>query len=111
VVKSRLDRVRFVESDIIDYLGAREAGSVDAFSLSDLGGYLTTDQFSELLARVQRVASPGATVCIREYISEPTARATWPPALARDRQLEAKLRKTDRSVGCTFVVARREASA
>lgn len=111
VVKSRLDRVRFVESDIIDYLGTREAGSVDAFSLSDLGGYLTTDQFSELLSRVQRAASPGATVCIREYISEPTARAKWPSTLARDRQLEAKLRKTDRSVGCTFVVARREASA
>jgi S-adenosylmethionine-diacylglycerol 3-amino-3-carboxypropyl transferase len=110
LVRGRLDRVRFVESDIIEFLSRESAASVDAFSLSDLGGYLTTDQFSELLTQVQRVASPGARVCIREYISEPTARARWPGALSRNRQLEAKLRKTDRSVGCTFVCAQKEAA-
>ena len=105
IVQRRLDRVRFETSCITAYLARQPAGSIDAFSLSDLGGYLTIEEFGTLLDRVQHVASDDATVCIREYISTPTARVTWPRALVRRRELEAKLDRTDRSVGCTFVCA------
>ncbi len=107
LVRSRLDRIRFETTDVIEHLRKQDPASLDAFSLSDLGGYLTTEQFSELLAQVERVASPRASVCIREYISAPTVRATWPRALSRNRDLEESLLKSDRSVGCTFVVASR----
>jgi len=105
IVRPRLDRVRFETSCISDYLARQPAGSVDAFSLSDLGGYLTIEEFGLLLDRVQRAASDAATVCIREYISTPTARATWPATLVRRGDLERRLDRTDRSVGCTFVCA------
>lgn len=105
IVQQRLDRVRFETSCISDYLAREPPGSFDAFSLSDLGGYLTIDEFRILLDRVQRAASDDATVCIREYISTPTARATWPSTLVRRHDLEDRLERIDRSVGCTFVCA------
>ncbi len=105
IVRSRLDRLRFENSCINEYLGRQKAGTFDAFSLSDLGGYLTIAEFSELLQKVTRVGSDDATVCIREYISAPTERAVWPPSLVRDSELEKRLDGTDRSVGCTFVCA------
>ena len=108
IVRDRLDRVRFENACILDYLERQPAASLDAFSLSDLGGYLTVDEFTVLLARVERVASPGATVCIREYISSPTSRALWPRGLVRRPDLEDRLLQADRSVGCTFVCAAKE---
>ena len=111
IVRQRLDRVRFETSCISEYLARQPAASIDAFSLSDLGGYLTIDEFGILLDRVQRVASPDATVCIREYISTPTARAAWPDTLVRRGELERRLDRSDRSVGCTFVCAAKVARA
>jgi S-adenosylmethionine:diacylglycerol 3-amino-3-carboxypropyl transferase len=102
VVRSRLDRLRFETSCINEYLARQPAGRFDAFSLSDLGGYLTIAEFGALLAHVQRVGTEGATVCIREYISAPTERAAWPASLLRRRDLEQRLDQTDRSIGCTF---------
>jgi len=108
VVQSRLDRIRFERSCVIEYLAAQPAGQFDAFSLSDLGGYLTIAEFSTLLHHVQRVSRNGARVCIREYISAPTERAAWPASLARLPELERKLDASDRSIGCTFVCATAE---
>lgn len=105
IMQERLPRLTFVRSCILDYLERQPAASFDAFSLSDLGGYLTVDEFSVLLERVDRAATDGATVCIREYISSPTTRARWPASLQRRPEIERELLDTDRSVGCTFVCA------
>jgi S-adenosylmethionine-diacylglycerol 3-amino-3-carboxypropyl transferase len=104
-IKQRLHRLRLVVRDIRSYLSAEPPGSIDAFSLSDLGGYLTVAEYSQLLAEVQRTAAPNATVCIREFISQPTRFAHWPVSLIRNEALERELERGDRSVGCTFVCA------
>lgn len=109
VVQSRLDRIRFEQSCVIDYLAAQAAEEFDAFSLSDLGGYLTIAEFGTLLQHVERVSRRGARICIREYISAPTERAAWPNGLTRDRDLGRKLDMSDRSIGCTFVCATKTA--
>jgi S-adenosylmethionine-diacylglycerol 3-amino-3-carboxypropyl transferase len=109
IIQSRLDRIRFEQSCVIDYLGAQPAEQFDAFSLSDLGGYLTIAEFGQLLQHVERVSRRGATVCIREYISAPTARAAWPNGLSRDPELARRLDVSDRSIGCTFVCATKTA--
>ncbi len=111
IVQRRLDRLTFVESCILDYLQRQPAASFDAFSLSDLGGYLTVAEFGTLLERVERAGTAGATVCIREYISSPTIRARWPAALVRRPEIESRLLETDRSVGCTFVCAAKASPA
>jgi S-adenosylmethionine-diacylglycerol 3-amino-3-carboxypropyl transferase len=110
LIKQRLHRLRFVADDIRSFLAMQPADSFDAFSLSDLGGYLNVAEYSELLQEVQRTASPRATVCIREFISEPTKHARWPAALIRKRALERRLERSDRSVGCTFVCAQKSAA-
>jgi S-adenosylmethionine-diacylglycerol 3-amino-3-carboxypropyl transferase len=111
IVRSRLDRLTFVTSCINEYLAKQPAKSFDAFSLSDLGGYLTIDEFTTLLEGVARVGTSGATVCIREYISAPTARTNWPGSLVRNASLEDRLNLSDRSVGCTFVCASKSGAA
>jgi S-adenosylmethionine-diacylglycerol 3-amino-3-carboxypropyl transferase len=110
LIKQRLERIRFVTEDIRSYLAKQPAASFDAFSLSDLGGYLSVSEFSQLLNEVQRVAAPGATVCIREFISQPTQDAQWPVSLVRDLSMEQRLDQSDRSVGCTFVCAAKAVS-
>jgi S-adenosylmethionine-diacylglycerol 3-amino-3-carboxypropyl transferase len=107
-VRERLDRLTFETSCITQYLARQPAGAFDAFSLSDLGGYLTIREFGELLALVERTGSAHATVCIREYISTPTRAVAWPPSLVRRNDLERQLDRTDRSVGCTFACAVKE---
>lgn len=109
VVQSRLDRIRFERSCVIEYLAAQPPEQFDAFSLSDLGGYLTIAEFATLLQHVERVSRSGANVCIREYISAPTERAAWPKALTRLPELERTLDASDRSIGCTFVCATKAA--
>jgi S-adenosylmethionine-diacylglycerol 3-amino-3-carboxypropyl transferase len=111
IVRERLARVTFETSCISEYLARQPAATIDAFSLSDLGGYLTIEEFGVLLDRVQRAARPGATVCIREYISTPTMRAAWPETLVRRGELERRLDRSDRSVGCTFVCAAKSSEA
>lgn len=111
IVQQRLDRVRFESSCVSEYLARQPPGSFDAFSLSDLGGYLTIDEFSVLLDRVERAASDHATVCLREYISTPSEQALWPRTLVRRADLERRLERADRSVGCTFVCATKIPSA
>jgi S-adenosylmethionine:diacylglycerol 3-amino-3-carboxypropyl transferase len=105
IMRGRLDRLKFETSCINEFLAKQPAASFDAFSLSDLGGYLTIGEFTTLLNSVERVSTDGATVCIREYISAPTQRARWPATLVRDHDLENRLNISDRSVGCTFVCA------
>ena len=107
LVQRRIGRVRFETSCVIKYLERQPAASVDAFSLSDLGGYLSVPEFRVLLGQVERVASADGAVCIREYISQPTQRVQWPASLTRDHALERRLQVADRSVGCTFVCGRK----
>ncbi len=109
LVQRRIGRVRFETSCVIKYLERQPAASVDAFSLSDLGGYLSVPEFRVLLGQVERVASADGAVCIREYISQPTQRVPWPASLTRDHALEQRLQVADRSVGCTFVCGRKGA--
>jgi S-adenosylmethionine-diacylglycerol 3-amino-3-carboxypropyl transferase len=111
IVQQRLDRVQFEVACVSEYLARQPRGSFDAFSLSDLAGYLTIDEFGVLLDRVERAASDQATICLREYISTPSGRAVWPPTLARRADLERRLERADRSVGCTFVCAIKMTSA
>jgi S-adenosylmethionine-diacylglycerol 3-amino-3-carboxypropyl transferase len=111
IVQQRLDRVRFEIACVSEYLARQPPGSFDAFSLSDLAGYLTIDEFGVLLDRVARASSDRATICLREYISTPSGHAVWPATLARRADLERRLERADRSVGCTFVCATKTASA
>ena len=103
MVRKRLDRVSFVCGDIAQHLECREPGSVEAFSLSDLGSYLDAEGLSRVLAQVERTARVGATVCLREFLCQPRLRAEWPKRIRRNRDLEERLGRSDRSMGYTLV--------
>ena len=104
-IRRRLDRLSFRYSDIGSFLDSEPAGSFDAFSLSDLGSYLSSAQLADLFAKVERAASDGALICLREYIAPIDPYVAWPTSLKRDSRLEAKLAHMDRVLGYTFVCA------
>ena len=105
IIRKRLDRLSFHYSDIGSFLDNTPPGSFDAFSLSDLGSYLSPAQLADLLAKVERAASDGALICLREYIAPVDPRVNWPKSLKRDPDLETKLAQMDRVLGYTFVCA------
>ena len=106
-IQERLDRLEFRQADILPYLRSAPDRSFDAFSLSDLGSYLDREQLDELLQSVERVARPGATVCLREFLRRPREDCRWPMPLRRNHALEQELQVRDTSVGYTFVCAER----
>lgn len=105
IVRKRLDRLSFVCEDIAYHLECREPGSVGAFSLSDLGSYLDAEGLSRVLAQVERTACVGATICLREFLCQPRLHAEWPKRIRRNRDLEERLGRSDRSMGYTLVCA------
>ena len=105
-IRRRMDRLSFHYSDIGTFLDRKPPGSFDAFSLSDLGSYLNPTQLADLFAKVDRAASDGALICLREYIIPIDPHLAWPKSLKRDSRLEAKLTQMDRVMGYTFVCAK-----
>ncbi len=108
VVRKRLDRLSFVCEDITGHLTRREPRSVGAFSLSDLGSYLDAKRLSRVLVQVERTASAGATVALREFLCQPRRRAAWPRQIRRNRDLEERLARSDCSMGYTLVCGKVE---
>lgn len=104
-IRQRLDRLSFHCSDIGSYLENEPPETFGAFSLSDLSSYLSPEEVSLLLARVERASTNGARICMREYVAPLDRRVTWPSNLQRNRNLEKELGRMDRVLGYTFICA------
>lgn len=106
LVRQRLDRLSFQRSDVSNYLAKHNGHAFDAFSLSDVGSYLGAEQMATLLAKVERAGSPGALICLREYVAPLGEHSAWPATFQRDARLEEELGRADSCMGYTFVCAK-----
>jgi S-adenosylmethionine-diacylglycerol 3-amino-3-carboxypropyl transferase len=95
-IKQRLDRIKVEHDDIINYLETAPANSFNAFSLSDVSSYLDPERYQRLIKAVHRTARPGATFCLRQFLSEYTIPEEFQHSFARDSGLEELLQKEDR---------------
>lgn len=86
-----------VDAPFTDYLRTLASGSVDCFALSNICEWMTTEQIAELFAEVERVATPGARVVVRNFVGH-TDIKTAAPSFVEDRDLGAALTRSDRSV-------------
>lgn len=102
VIRSRLHRVRVVDGDLRDALRGGER--FDRFSLSDVGSYLDTATYHQVLRDVVTAAHPGARVVAREFLRRHPLPEGVVPGLIRDPALEARLADLDRAFCYTFVV-------
>ena len=67
-IRAHRGGLRLVDGSLSALLHALPDGDVDAFSLSNVGEWLTPHDFEALLREVVRVATPGATVVFRNFI-------------------------------------------
>ena len=104
-LRPRADRITWVDGDLVPWLEATPASSVDAVHLSNLPDWLDEAGWERLLTALIRVAAPGARVVWRYMHVDRRV----PPALADkvrvDRELGARLRQTDRFPFYTIVPA------
>ncbi|CCV14827.1 DUF3419 family protein [Mesorhizobium sp. STM 4661] len=64
-IRNNVDRVAIHHANLIEFLAAKDAGSVDRFVLLDAQDWMTDDQLNALWAEITRTASAGARVIFR----------------------------------------------
>lgn len=86
----------FVQSSIVDVLPTGPAGAFDAFHLSNVGDWLTPQQFDELLRAIaERSARPARAVWRYLHCGRPVPEALG-CTLRLDAALGARLQASDR---------------
>ncbi|MBI3070932.1 MAG: DUF3419 family protein [Deltaproteobacteria bacterium] len=104
-IRPHLDRLTDATDNVIAFLERQPQASFTRFSLSDVPSYLDPKSFERLLEAVVHSATPGARVCIREFLSAHRIPSRFDDILERDAALEADLRATDRAFAYRFIVA------
>jgi S-adenosylmethionine-diacylglycerol 3-amino-3-carboxypropyl transferase len=104
LIRSRLERVQPITSDIGDALGQLPERSVDVFALSNVFEYGPAQLFEGTKVEILRTARPGARVCLRNLLAP--RRLADDPAFEVDVDLSERLRLADRG----FIYKRFEAA-
>lgn len=64
-MKERIDRLDVTRANMVDWIGAREAASMDRFVLLDAQDWMNNQQLDGLWSRITRASRPGARVLFR----------------------------------------------
>jgi S-adenosylmethionine-diacylglycerol 3-amino-3-carboxypropyl transferase len=98
VVAEQRERLTLVDGAMTDYLRILPDGSVTGFSLSNICEWLAPNAIDELFAEIVRVATPGATLCFRNFVGWTEVPSRFRDVVREDRALGDALTKQDRSV-------------
>ena len=97
-VAERRDRLTLVDGTMTDYLRILPDASITGFSLSNICEWLAPNDVDALFAEIVRVATPGATVCFRNFVGWTEVPPRFREIIREDRALGEALVKCDRSV-------------
>ena len=97
-VRAQRERLTLVDGSMTDYLRILPDGSVTGFSLSNICEWLAPNAIDELFAEIVRVATPGATLCFRNFVGWTEVPHRFREVIHEDRALGDALTKQDRSV-------------
>ncbi len=64
-MRERIDRIDVLRSNMVEWIGAREAASMDRFVLLDAQDWMNNAQLDGLWGRITRASRPGARVLFR----------------------------------------------
>jgi S-adenosylmethionine-diacylglycerol 3-amino-3-carboxypropyl transferase len=103
-IRSHPERLQFLTGDIVEYLEGLESSFANVFSLSDIASYMPQMDFEKLLYAMQHAASPGARICLREFISKRNFPAALFDSLRRNTTLEKKLEAEETNFVYRFMV-------
>jgi len=69
-IRANLPALELVDASLEEYLGQAPRGSFDKFSLSDVSGYTTRDDFERILTAAVDCGRPGGRVCYRNFLTK-----------------------------------------
>jgi len=104
-LRSRLDQVEIITTDLIDHLEQVEPGTYTRLSLSDVPSFLDEAAFERLIRAAVRVLEPGGRVAIRQFLTRYIVPADLDVLWRREPDLEKQLALEDRSFAYEFIVA------
>ena len=97
-VAERREQLTLVDGSMTDYLRILPDASVTGFSLSNICEWLAPDEIEALFAEIVRVATPGATLCFRNFVGWTEVPPRFREMIHEDRGRGEELTKSDRSV-------------
>ena len=97
-VGEQRERLTLVDGSMTDFLRILPDSSVTGFSLSNICEWLAPNAIDELFAEIVRVATPGATLCFRNFVGWTEVPYRFRDIVREDRALGNELTKRDRSV-------------
>ena len=103
-IASKLGRLEIVAGDVVDVMNDFQPGAISKFSLSDVPSFLDQVAFERMLDAMVACAAPEARFCIRMFLTNQSIPSRFDGILVRDRELERRLRLTDRSIAYQFLV-------
>jgi S-adenosylmethionine:diacylglycerol 3-amino-3-carboxypropyl transferase len=103
-IRSRLDRLRVVDADLVSYLREEAAQPFSRFSLSDVPSFLDRAGFESLFDHVLRRAAPEARVVVRQFLTRHCPSGPLAARIRREPKLEARLALEDRAFAYEFIV-------
>ncbi|MFE3170597.1 DUF3419 family protein [Amycolatopsis sp. NPDC059090] len=104
-VRKNLDAIRTVTRRLDAELAETPAGTYSKFSLSDIAGWTTPDDFDRILEEVVRTAKPGGRLCYRNFLSDRRIPARIKDLAVERADIAERLRRSDISIAFSFVVA------
>ncbi len=102
LIRSRLERISHIDTDLLSYLKTQPDHSIDIFSLSTIPSYLDKGRFDELLKEILRTGKQGARFCMRQFMSKHEIPQDLSFSMVRDSHLEKKLEDEDRTFVYSF---------
>lgn len=103
-IRERCDRISPLQSDLLEFLESCTPKSFTRFSLSDTPSFFDQRGFERLLDGVVRAATPGARICVRQFLTDHTIPERLRDTIHREPRLEEELRKSDRAFAYRFIV-------
>ncbi|MGH7625939.1 MAG: DUF3419 family protein [Gemmatimonadaceae bacterium] len=96
-VRALHGRLHLVDGSFTAWLRQAPAQSIDGFALSNICEWLGEREIGELFAQIVRTATPGATVCFRNFVGWTEVPHAWRSVIVEDRACGARLIASDRS--------------
>jgi S-adenosylmethionine-diacylglycerol 3-amino-3-carboxypropyl transferase len=104
-VKANLPALEIVTAPLDRFLATVPPAAFDKFSLSDISGWTSREEFAEILRAVVRCSRPGARLCYRNFLTKRGLPADLSPTTVPRPDIAEALTNRDLAFVCTFEVA------
>ena len=97
VVRSRLNRIRIISSDVKEWLKSKEDNSLNGFSLSNICELYSVEETGQLFAEIARTGTNKSGVILRNLIVARDIPESLKHIIIKNENLSKELLSTDRS--------------